>query len=302
MWVERYAEKLNGLPADQLDAAWAAEWLGDVNVLQVIRELVQGSSHTRHLPKESFRYPMDGASEVYVQLAEMVRHHGGEIRLSSPLQEIRTADGRVVGVVAGGEWIDCAALVATVPVQVLYRCLKTGPPPEVGAALAQLRFRSALLVYVEVETSAARGEAFIYVHDEDVPFSRVTNYAAFQRSPDRKTTVLCVEHWVEPEALPEGSDDQVVHRAIRGLERCGIVEPGTAALTSRVVRLGSALPIYRLGNRERVRQAADWLRGWQGMELAGRAASFRNLGQSQAMAEGAESARRLLRTAGLAAH
>lgn len=89
--------------ADNVSAAWIATRVKRV-----------GSSR-RSMFQEELGY-IDGGSETLVKaLVAAIERLGGRIRLSSPATHVVSANSRVTGVVAGGEFIPADAVVATVP-------------------------------------------------------------------------------------------------------------------------------------------------------------------------------------------
>jgi protoporphyrinogen oxidase len=313
VFVDDYAEKLNGLPASAIDAAWAAEWLGDLDVGAALGRWLRGEAETRHLPGGTTPYPRWGAGLVYRRLAAMVEAAGGEVRLGTSLRQIHVVDGRVVGVSTQSEQLATSDVVATLPLEKVLMSLRRGEtdPPVAGRGPGRAgeegllrgptpsppRTRAALLVYLDIPRRDSIEHAWIYVNDPCVPISRVTSSAAFQPHvfDEVGRDVLCVERWFDDgdPALRE-SDAAHVRAAVEAAVRVGILRSSLVVGGARVVRLPAALPVYARGASSTAAALCARLGEIRGLRLAGRGATGRNLGQSDAMADGARAARALL--------
>jgi protoporphyrinogen oxidase len=307
LFVDDYAAKLNGIRAEEIDANWAAEWLGDLDAAAALVRFVRGRAETRHLPASTTVYPRSGAGAVYRRLAKMVEAAGGEIRLRARVEGLIAADGRLVAVEAGGGRIGASAVVATLPLEKIAAALRvdlaseatrgTGGGGEAPPGPAPLRTRTALLVYVDIARRDSIEHAFLYVNDPAVPISRVTSSAAFQPAVFESAgrDVLCIERWFDPaDAGLRAADDVHVGDSVRALAHVGILRPGVSIAAARVVRLPAALPVYHLGAAAALAGLRGRIEQIGGIHLAGRAATGRNLGQSDAMADGARAARSIL--------
>jgi protoporphyrinogen oxidase len=59
------------------------------------------------------------------RLAQVITELGGQVRVDYPVDALRTAGGRVVGVRSGAEWLDCDAAVLTLPLPLSARLLRS---------------------------------------------------------------------------------------------------------------------------------------------------------------------------------
>ncbi len=295
--VDRYAEKLHGLSADQIDARWAAEWLGDLDALSTLRRMLVGAGETRHLPEDLVRYPRSGAVGVYRTLARQIQEAGGEIRLNTRLVGAVVADGRVLEALVDGFSIPCDALITTTPITEFARSLRGGSVLPIEDFAKKLTFRAAILVYLDLPREATMDDAWVYVQDRQFAFSRVTGFAPFQPQVFDPVgrNVLCVETWCDSDSPQlQLGDGPVVETTMEGLRRAGLIDTTELPASSRVVRVRNALPVYTFGTADRAAALREALESVGGIHLAGRAATYRNQGQSQAMADGARVARRIL--------
>ena len=102
MWRKLFAQKFYE-HADSVSAAW---------IWTRIRRI--GRSR-RSLLQEELGY-IEGGSETLVHaLVQAITARGGAVRLATPVSRVLTGDGRVTGVLAGGESVPADRVICTVP-------------------------------------------------------------------------------------------------------------------------------------------------------------------------------------------
>jgi protoporphyrinogen oxidase len=100
---------------DNISAAW------------IWTRLKRIGTSRRSLMQEELGY-IEGGSETLIEaLADRIRAMGGEIRLSTPVEEVVVADGRVEGVRAAGRTDPYDAVISTVPVPLIDRLIPALP-------------------------------------------------------------------------------------------------------------------------------------------------------------------------------
>ncbi len=95
--------------SDQLSAAWLGTRIKRVALSR------------RGLFQESLGYIEGGSATLLDRLREVIERHGGRIHLRTPVQRIVTRDGRVSGLIAGGEERVFARVISTAPIQYVPR-------------------------------------------------------------------------------------------------------------------------------------------------------------------------------------
>jgi protoporphyrinogen oxidase len=119
MWRRLFEYKFYKL-SDQLSAAW---------IWSRIRRI--GRSRY-NIFREKLGYLDGGSSTLLNALKSDIEAHGGEIRLSTPVQKVVIEDGHVLGVQAGGAFHAFDKVVSTVPVSFVPRLM-----PDLPAAVLQ---------------------------------------------------------------------------------------------------------------------------------------------------------------------
>jgi protoporphyrinogen oxidase len=101
--------------ADDISAAWI--WTRVKRIGRSRKSLFQ----------EELGYIEGGSQALVDRLVERIEAMGGTVRLSSPVDEIVAADGRVTGVRVGEEFLPAEAVISTVPTPLISRMVPALP-------------------------------------------------------------------------------------------------------------------------------------------------------------------------------
>ena len=101
--------------ADNISAAW------------IWTRLKRIGTSRRSLMQEELGYIHGGSETLIEALADRIRAMGGDIRLSTPVDEVVLKDGRVDGICAGGQTEPFDAVISTVPVPLIDRMIPALP-------------------------------------------------------------------------------------------------------------------------------------------------------------------------------
>lgn len=98
----------------------SAAWIGS-------RIQRMGNSR-RNLMHESLGYLAGGSATLLDAMERFILDHGGRIHLRRGIDRVVVHDGRVTGIVAGGQETPCDAVVSTAPIQYVPRLVPDLPP------------------------------------------------------------------------------------------------------------------------------------------------------------------------------
>ncbi|RYE87454.1 MAG: hypothetical protein EOO75_14460 [Myxococcales bacterium] len=168
-----YNEKLWGVPASEITAAWCRRFVPVPSVDDVIAGAV-GLNDRELGYNASFVYPRGGIGELPAALARAA----GPVELGRRPQAI---DWRRRRVTLADETIAYERLVSTVPLRAL-GALLVDPPDEVARAFGQLRCAGLRYLDVALRAPVGRDLHWVYVPEARYPFYRVGCYSHF--SPD----------------------------------------------------------------------------------------------------------------------
>jgi protoporphyrinogen oxidase len=265
-FFKTYTEKVWGVPADQIQADWAAQRIKNLDLLRAILNSLMPKRNQTEITSliEEFDYPRHGPGMMWERCHELVDAQGGEVRFDHAVTRIEHRDGRAVAVEAetpdGTQRFACDSVISSMPIPRLVQAMEPAPPPPVLAAAAGLTFRDFLTVALVVPEAAGFPDNWIYIHAPDVEVGRVQNFRSWspQMVPDAGKTCLGLEYFVtEGDALWTASDDELVALGEAELERLGLIDPGVVE-RGFVVRMPKAYPMYDATYRANV----DVLRAW----------------------------------------
>lgn len=248
-----YARKLYGEDPTELTSELADRRVAATSPLTIAANALRASRPNGRM----FFYPRRGYGQIAEALAEAAVDAGVDVRLSTPLEGVRT-DAGAVHVAAAGAELTADLLLSSIPVGALAAGLDPPPPAPVTAALGRVRHRAMVLSYLVVPRDRYTPFDAHYLPDAALRISRLSepkNYRDGDDPPDR--TVLCAEIpcWVGDEIWTAAAEP-LAELVVDELVRSGLPAPGHVA--AEVRRLPHVYPVYdRRGEPDR-RRIDDW--------------------------------------------
>ena len=267
IFFKTYTEKVWGVPADQIQADWAAQRVKNLDLLRAIINSLAPRRNQKEITSliEEFEYPRHGPGMMWERCHELVEGQGGKVHFHHAVSRIEHANGVATDVIAetptGEVRFPCGNVVSSMPIPRLVQAMDPAPPAEVLAAADGLAFRDFLTVALVVPETAGFPDNWIYIHAPDVEVGRVQNFRSWspQMVPDSGKTCLGLEYFVsEGDELWTSSDDDLVAVGTAEMERLGLLEPGVVE-QGFVVRMPKAYPMYDAFYRDNVDVLRDWL-------------------------------------------
>ncbi|MCX9190704.1 FAD-dependent oxidoreductase [Carbonactinospora thermoautotrophica] len=250
-----YAQKLWGLPGEKVDADQARRRVSADTPWKVVARMLRPEGAGR-----VFYYPRKGFGQIVEALADAAVKEGAQIRLAAEVEYIApTVDEVAVGTM-GGQRYTAGHVFSTIPLPILARICRPGPPLTVIEASSRLRFRAMVLVYA-VHLGSRPWSAYDahYLPGLDTPIARISEPANYRLSLDDPTdrTVLCCEI---PCSVGDdtwnASDDDLAALVTDTVGRLGL--PALNLGWVYVKRLRQAYPIYDVGYRESLQSLDRW--------------------------------------------
>ena len=264
-FFKTYTEKVWGVPADSIQADWAAQRIKNLSLLKAITNSLmprRGQTDVTSLI-EQFQYPKFGPGMMWERCHQLVTDGGSSVRFQQPVTRIEHAEGKALRVHTSGPGTpasyDCSHVISSMPIPLLVKAMDPAPPAEVLAAADGLGFRDFITVALVVPESDGFPDNWIYVHAPEVKVGRVQNFG--QWSPHlvkEGRTCLGLEYFVnEGDKYWTMSDDDLIELGTREMTDLGLLDP-THVEAGHVVRMPKAYPMYD----EHYRHNVDVLRGW----------------------------------------
>jgi protoporphyrinogen oxidase len=272
LFFKTYTEKVWGVETGELRAEWAAQRISDLSVASALRAALPGGGERPKSLIEEFRYPRLGPGQMWEEMARRVRERGGEICLGRPVEGIEHEGGRATAVRAGGERVEVAAVISSIPLRTTAGVAEPAPPREVTAAAAGLRYRDFLTVALQVDGAPPFPDNWVYVHDPAAKVGRIQNFRAWSpwMTPDPRRSCLGLEYFCfEGDELWSASDEELVELGGREVAALGLVDADRIS-GGHVIRVPKAYPIYDAEYAGRVERIRGWLEGFSNLQQIGR--------------------------------
>jgi protoporphyrinogen oxidase len=334
IFFKTYSEKLWGIRCDQIDADFAAQRIKKFSLGEAVKAALFNSGGKHKTLVDVFAYPHGGSGAIYERMAARIAAAGGVLRLGTPVRRVLTTpagggrgavipgrDGaggdarasadraapaapaaRVAGVeLASGEIIAAGRVVSTMPVTDLVAGLDA-VPAAVRDALAALRFRNTVLVFLKIDAENLFPDNWLYVHAADLRCGRITNFRNWSPTLNAggRASILALEYWCHDEDAFWGADDAgLVALASDEIRRSGLLPAGAVVAAGHVERLRRSYPVYARGYRRPLSVVENHLRGIEGLTVIGRYGAFKYNNQDHSILMGLLAAENI---AGGAAH
>ena len=266
IFFKTYTEKVWGIPADEIQADWAAQRIKNLNLMKAVINAMTPKRNQKEIASliEEFQYPKYGPGMMWEFARDKVRAAGGTVLMSTPALAVHHEGGRVTGVTAliDGERkrLPATAVVSSMPFSELVLAMDPPAPESVRRAASSLRYRDFLTVALIVPKEFGFPDNWIYIHDPGVSVGRIQNFGSW--SPymvkDGKTC-LGMEFFVtEGDPLWTMEDDDLIALAKRELVTLNLAKADKLE-NGYVVRVPKAYPLYDADYKAHVQTIVRWL-------------------------------------------
>jgi len=273
-----YASKIWGLAPSQLDAEQARRRVSAGSLTKMFRRILRGATSAGSPIGKCFYYPRRGYGQISDAYYQAALHAGADVRLRTSVTAIELEDRRVVAVRAEGPSgqlrLPAPQVLSTIPLPLLVRLLVPQAPPDVLASAAALRYRSMILVYLELAADRFTEFDAHYFPETAIAITRLSEPKNYSLAGPPGRTVLCAELPCSPQDPVWASDDrQLGALVLDALAAAGIpVRVPVLNVLSR--RLEQAYPIYTLDYRRHFDRLDSFLAAIDGLLTFGRQGLF----------------------------
>jgi len=286
-----YNEKIWNVPAEALGLDFV-ERIPKPPMEDVLRSAL-GIETEGYLHQLYFRYPTRGGVEALVQA---LIDEGSRIVCGAPVTSVSRSGDRWQ-VVAGEQSYTFDRIISTFPIHEAIGCFPD-VPDEVRAAVDDLRYNSMRIVLIAVDNDSLMDKSAVYIPDPTVITHRVCYMGFFSDQLVRPgTSSLIAEITTNPgDGVYELSDDEVVARTVRDLDRVGILRTEDVIVTD-VQQVTYGYPVYTHTHRRNRAVFHDYFDSL-GIELCGRFAEFDYINSDECLNRAMQLAARLNDQAG----
>ena len=173
-----------------------------------------------------------------------------------------------------------------------------GVPTAVADACRQLKFRNTILVYLEVLNENPFPDNWIYVHNPELQFGRITNFRNWVPPicGDSPHAILALEYWCHSDDEFWQRDDQkLMEQARAEIVKSGLVGSLDKLGRSLVFRIPKSYPVYHRGYQPHLQVIQNYLATFTGLQVIGRYGSFKYNNQDHSILMGRLAAENILR-------
>lgn len=228
-FFKTYTEKVWGVPANKIQADWAAQRIKNLSLSKAIINSIgikwKNSTKVTSLI-EHFHYPKLGPGMMWEQCASEIVKAGGTIHLESEVSEIRKISKEKLLITTKDlHSFEASRVISTMPINKLVEALAPSAPEKILLAARSLKHRDFMTVALVVPFDVGFPDNWIYVHDPKARVGRIQNFGSWSPFMVRKgTTCLGLEYFVnEGDDLWDSSDDYLIEFASRELQELNLV-------------------------------------------------------------------------------
>jgi protoporphyrinogen oxidase len=272
-FFKTYTEKVWGVPTTELRSEWAAQRIKGLSFTSAAKAAFFGNKDNKikSLINE-FHYPRFGPGQMWETMADEIIANGGEVRLNTPVTKLEVRDGEVVAIEAGGERIEAAHVISSLPLRATVGMAGAAAAGDVQTAAQGLRYRDFLTVALVIDGEDLFPDNWIYIHEPSVRVGRIQNFRSWSpwMVPDQSKASVGLEYFCfKGDELWEMEDEQLVELAKAELGKLGLADPARVE-RGFVTRVPKAYPMYDADYGERVQVIRGWLSGIGNLVQVGR--------------------------------
>jgi protoporphyrinogen oxidase len=262
-FFKSYTEKVWGVSTSEIRAEWAAQRIKGLSFFAAAKSAFFGNRGNKIKSLISkFNYPRYGPGQMWEQMTDDIRAHGGEVRLNAPVTQLRLGDsGHVTEVIAGGETLTPSYVISSLPLRTTVGIASPDAPGEVRDAARGLRYREFLTVLLVIDGEDLFPDNWIYIHDPRVRVGRIQNFRSWSpwMVPNKVDASIGLEYFCfEGDDLWTMDDEKLVKFATREIQQLGLAKAEKVKF-GFVARVHKAYPIYDAEYAERVGTIRGWL-------------------------------------------
>lgn len=239
--------------ADNVSAAWL---IGRVKIRS-----------DRGKEGEKLGYMRGGFNSLVEALEGSITSRGGEIRTNMEVTEVVIKDNNVQGVVAGGDFIACDAVISTVEPVVL-DTITGGKLGTLHETLRGIRYQGTACALIGLERKLMEDGNYWLNIKADVPFGAVIEHTNFLPFEDYGENLVYVTAYFQNKNsdLWIQKEQEVIDSYLKGLERMFPEFSRKEIRWTRLYRRIDTAPVYEQGYLEKV---LPFVPGPSGLYLAG---------------------------------
>jgi protoporphyrinogen oxidase len=268
IFFKTYTEKVWGVPANEIQADWAAQRIKNLSLGNAIINAILPKRNQKEITSliEEFQYPKFGPGMMWERCAELVTAKGVQIEMNAPVVQINRDSSGVCSVIVqmrSGERkeVPAESLISSMPINQLVQVMEPPAPSSVLKAAQDLKHRDFLTVALVVPEKFAFPDNWIYIHSPEARVGRIQNFGSWSPFLIKEgRTCLGLEYFVSiGDDLWEMDDEKLIALGSSELEKLGIITSSEVIEVGYVVRMPRAYPVYDKAYQENIEIIKDWI-------------------------------------------
>lgn len=301
IFFKDYTEKLWGIKCTDLDSDFAAQRIKKLSLWEAFKGAVsKGSSKKHKTLVDIFAYPTGGSGMIYERMAEVIRKHGGNVFLRTPIEKIVGENKTARGVqLADGTVKEYDCVISSMPLTLMVSRLDE-VPPHVKESCAKLKFRNTIIVYLNIDGADLFPDNWLYINSNDVRTGRITNFRNWvpQLYGNERSSILAMEYWCyDEDDIWKEDNEKLIELAKKEILVTGLTK-GAQILAGQVYRIPRCYPVYATGYKEHLQPVEYFLKSYKNLIPIGRYGAFKYNNQDHSILMGLLAAENITKNAG----
>jgi protoporphyrinogen oxidase len=301
-----YTRKAWGIPCTQISADWASQRISLLSLWDTIKKTL---FKPRNMPRtyvSRFLYPKTGGiGELSYGYQRLIERAGSTVITGAEVTGVLSEGESVTGIAYRKEGQDHVTrsdlYVSTLPLTLMVPMLGARVPAEVTAAVAGLKHKGIVFVYLKLDRPQLTPDHWIYIPEQHIAVHRISEFTNFspECAPEGKTLVCAEITSTHGDHYWTMNDQDLIRLASDNLITLGLLSEQEVMDGGFVRRVDYAYPIYDLTYRGHVATLMTYLKTFTNMVSTGRQGLFRYGNMDHSVAMGQAVARRTLEKRGI---
>lgn len=296
--IINYTEKVWGLPCAQISVEWAKQRIQGLSIRAIIEKNLLRKSGPKSLV-DQFYYPDNGTGTIYESIQRKVEKKN-PIHLHSHPTRVKHDGNRITEVEFVSEegkkttekpdW-----LLTSIPMPEFVNILEPRPPQHVLDALAKLKYRSQVFLFITFDKESISPDQWIYFPPKEIPFGRISEMKNFSKklSPPGKTSLMIEFFCWEGDETWTMEKEKLFEQTIAWLEKLNFVKR-EEVMQYYLHRQRNVYPVYDVGYEKNLQAVKDYLNQFENLEYMGRPGRFKYTNQDHSLEMGILAARTII--------
>jgi protoporphyrinogen oxidase len=273
-----YAQKIWGLPPDELDPEQAKRRVSNSSIGKMVRRVLGAVPGFRRPGAGRFFYPRRGYGQISDAFREAAVAAGAQVLLEANVTGVHAPGDRVshveIQTEGGSRRIAATHVLSTIPLTVLARLVRSSTAPPPFDAANALQQRAMILVYLTLGADQFTEFDAHYFPEASIRISRLSEPKNYSLTARANRTVLCAELPCAPGGPEWAMSDEALGELVReDLARAGLGRISNC-LAVQTQRLPHAYPLYTKGYRQAFDALDRWIGEIDGLVTFGRQGLF----------------------------